>query len=53
MDDFLNHTHPPLWATSLLREVNVANFLWIATPDFIRLAMTIQIHFCKPFLSSP
>ena len=23
MDDFLNHTHPPLWATSLLREVNL------------------------------
>ncbi len=22
MDDFLNHTHPPLRATSLLREVN-------------------------------
>ena len=67
MDRFLNHTHPPLWATSFLREVNlgtacgcevflldldspiksgndIANLflLWIATPDYIRFAMTFR-----------
>ncbi len=24
--NILNHTHPPLWATFFLREVNIANF---------------------------
>ena len=50
---FLNHTHPPLRATSFLREVNIANFFMDRHTGLHPVRDDVQMIFYKPFLPSP